>query len=474
MQQAATQDVVPSPAPGAEAPICEARHVSVSFDPAGERLALKDVSLAINPNEVVALLGPSGCGKSTLLRALVGLLKPTSGAVLAHGKPLVGIHPGISIVFQNFALYPWLTVRENVQVALNGLDLDPTTSAARVERCIDTVGLQGYEEAYPKELSGGMKQRVGIARALARGPELLCMDEPFSALDVFTAESLRSEVYRLWTGGDGAPHGNGNGNGPKKNGAAHHAPAVTGVKSIMMITHIIEEAVFLADRIVVLGTRPGHIRQIVQNTIPHPRDYQSAPFQQLVQRLHDIIVSEHLPEEPKEAAAAAQPAEAAGLLDIEPLPCINLGEVFGLLEVLRDNGGQMPVFKLDSLTDYDFGHTLAVIKAGEMLELLDTPKNQVVLTPLGKQFLDADMNGRKALLKRQLQALGLFRFVVQILAEAKDQRLPQDIVEEEMIMRLPTEDIEQLFKTLVSWGRFAELFGYSAEDQILHLEQAPS
>lgn len=469
MQQAVTQDVIATPGAAPEAPICEARNVSVSFDPAGERLALKDVSLAINPNEVVALLGPSGCGKSTLLRALVGLLKPTKGEVLAHGKPLTGIHPGISIVFQNFALYPWLTVRENVQVALNGLALDPVTAAARVEGCIDTVGLDGYEDAYPKELSGGMKQRVGIARALARGPELLCMDEPFSALDVFTAESLRSEVYRLWTGDAGAT----NGSGPKRDGAPQHAPAVTGVKSIMMITHIIEEAVFLADRIVVMGTRPGHIRQIVPNTIPHPRDYQSPPFQQLVQRLHDIIVSEHLPEEPAEtAAAAAQPAEAAaGALDIEPLPCVNLAEVFGLLEVLRDNRGQMPVFKLDSLTDYDFGHTLAVIKAGEMLELLDTPKNQVVLTPLGKQFLDADMNGRKEILKKQLQALGLFRFVLQILAEAKEHGLSQEIVEEELVMRLPTEDIGQLFTTLVAWGRFAELFDYSAEDQVLALDQ---
>ena len=443
--------------PDANSPICECHNVTVAFDPSGERPAIRDVTLAINPGEVVALLGPSGCGKSTLLRVLVGLLKPTSGEVLAHGKPLVGIHPGISIVFQNFALYPWLTVRENVQVALNGLGLDPATGASRVARCIDLVGLDGSEEAYPKELSGGMKQRVGIARALARGPELLCMDEPFSALDVFTAESLRSEVYRLWTGG----------NGEIKAGRGPRGPVVTGVKSIMMITHIIEEAVFLADRIVVMGTRPGHIRQIVPNTIPHPRDYQSPPFQQLVQRLHDVIVSEHLPEE----TAAERAAEAAGMPACEPLPYVNLGEVFGLLEVLRDNGGQMDVFRLDSLTDYDFGHTLAVVKAGEMLELLDTPKNQVILTALGKQFLDADINGRKVIVNRQLQKLGVFKFVLQILNEAADKRLPEDIVKEELAIRLTTEDIDQLFKTIVGWGRFAELFGYSAEDGILYLDQ---
>ena len=440
-------------------PICEAQHVSVAFDPSGERLVLKDVSLAIHPGEVVALLGPSGCGKSTLLRALVGLLKPTSGTILAHGKPLVGIHSGISIVFQNFALYPWLTVRENVKVALNGLGLDEPTGVARVEHCIDLVGLDGFEDAFPKELSGGMKQRVGIARALARGPELLCMDEPFSALDVFTAESLRSEVYRLWTGDSGTP-------APGGNGKSTREGAITGVKSIMMITHIIEEAVFLADRIVVMGTRPGHIRQIVTNTIPHPRDYQAPQFQQLVQRLHDIIVSEHLPEEPVTAAAE----EVSGIPSCEPLPSVNLGEVFGLMEVLRDNRGQMDVFRLDSLTDYDFGHTLAVVKTGEMLDFLDTPKNSVLLTNLGKQFLDADINGRKELLKAQLvKELGVFRFVVQILKEAKNQQLPDDIVQEELAVRLPTEDNENLFSTLVAWGRFAELFHY--EDNVLSLEK---
>ncbi len=273
-----------------DSPICEARNVTVSFGEDRSKLVLDKVSLSISAGEVIAILGPSGCGKSTLLRALVGLIKPTSGQILAHGKPLAGIHSGISIVFQNFALYPWLTVGKNIQVALNGLGLEANVARKRILRCIDMVGLEGYEEAYPKELSGGMKQRVGIARALARGPELLCMDEPFSALDVFTAETLRSEVYRLWTGG-----------------AAHEVDegAVSAVKSILMITHIIEEAVFLADRIVIMGTRPGHVRQIIKNTIPHPRDYQSPMFLDTVQRIHDIIVKEHLPEEPVKAVVEA-------------------------------------------------------------------------------------------------------------------------------------------------------------------------
>ena len=432
-------------------PICEARDVTVSFGADASKLVLDKVSLAVCGGEVIAILGPSGCGKSTLLRALVGLLQPTSGQVLAHGKPLSGIHPGISIVFQNFALYPWLTVGKNIEVALNGLGLDQTTARKRILRCIDMVGLEGYEEAYPKELSGGMKQRVGIARALARGPELLCMDEPFSALDVFTAESLRSEVYRLWTGGavqetDGS--------------------SVTAVKSVLMITHIIEEAVFLADRIVIMGTRPGHVRQIIKNTISHPRDYQSPAFLGLVQHIHDIIVKEHLPEEPAEAVL-----DAGGCPAAEPLPCVNLGAVFGLMEMLKDRGGRMDVFALDKLTDYDFGKTLEVIKAGEMLDFLDTPKNLVVLTELGRQFLDLDINGRKLMLNDQIRKLGTFRFVMHILEEAKDKRLPQDVVLEELAIRLPTQDTEALFKTIVSWGRFGELFGYSTETETLYLDQ---
>lgn len=448
------QTIVPAEASTDASPICEVRDVTVIF---GGRPAIENVSLAINANEVVAILGPSGCGKSTLLRVMVGLIPPSSGKVLTHGQPLRGIHPGTSIVFQNFALYPWLTVRENIQVAMNGLNLDEAAAAQRVTRCIDIVGLDGFEEAYPKELSGGMKQRVGIARALARGPEVLCMDEPFSALDVFTAESLRSEVYRLWTGADtSAP--------ADANAGIHTA----GLKSILMITHIIEEAVFLADRIVVMGTRPGHIRQIISNSIPHPRDYQSPQFQNLVQRLHDIIVSEHLPEEP---AASESVSAADAMLACEPVPHVHLGEVAGLIEILHDNGGQMDVFRLDSITDYDFGHTLAVVKAGEMLDLLDTPKNRVLLTPIGEKYLQADMNGRKLLINQQLQTLGVFRYVVQMLKEAKNHRLPEEIVREELVMRLPTEDVDSLAETVINWGRFGELIGYSPDTEEVYLDQ---
>src|SRR5580693_2828225 len=282
--------------------ISAVQNVCVGFGPDCSQVVLEDVSLEICPNEILGILGPSGCGKSTLLRVLIGLLPPTRGRVLAHGKPLVGMHPGVALVFQNFGLFPWLTVKQNVEMALSGLSLSPEEAADRVSRSIQMVGLGGHQDAFPKELSGGMKQRVGIARAMARGPELLCMDEPFSALDVFTAESLRSEIYNLWTGAGGQ---------------SAHLPS--SLKSILMITHIIEEAVFLADRIVIMGTRPGHIRQIIANTVAHPRNYQSPQFLGLVQRLHDIIVSEHLPEESTVAASAGE----TDILAVEPVPAVN-------------------------------------------------------------------------------------------------------------------------------------------------------
>lgn len=380
----------------------------------------------------------------------MGLLTPTSGQVLAHGMPLEGIHPGIAIVFQNFALYPWLTVSENVQVGLNDIPIKPDAAQKRIVQCIDLVGLGGFENAYPKELSGGMKQRVGIARALARGPEMLCMDEPFSALDVFTAESLRSEVYRLWTSRTGE--------------SANLPPSL---RSVLMITHIIEEAVFLADRIVIMGTRPGHIRQIVRNDIPHPREYQDPSFLSMVNRLHDIIVSEHLPEPTAEQKAAV----AAGMPTPEPLPAVSVGEVTGLMEILNDHKGRMDMFSLDSLTEYDFGHTLSVIKGGEMLGFLETPKNLVLITSLGHKFLAAGMNDRKSILNQQLRTLGTFNMLIQILIEAQEHRLPGEIVLEELAIRLPSQDFDQMFKTVINWGRFAELLAYDADSDTLSLPE---
>jgi len=434
--------------------ICAVRNVSVAFGPSADNVVLQDVSLEVAPNEILAILGPSGCGKSTLVRVMVGLIPPTRGEVLAHGKPLIGLHPGIALVFQNFGLFPWLTVRQNVEMALASRDVPAEEAQERVTRCIDTVGLGGHQDAFPKELSGGMKQRVGIARAMARAPELLCMDEPFSALDVFTAESLRSEIYNLWIARDGAPG---------------RLRPPSSLKSIVMITHLIEEAVFLADRIVIMGTMPGHIRQILPNTLHHPRDYQSPEFQKMVQHIHGIIVSEHMPDEP---AAAAPPAGQPPT--IEPIPPVELGQVIGLMEIVQDYHGRVDVFTLEKRTDAEFGHTLALVMAGEMLDFLDTPKEIVLLTELGRRFLQQDMAGRQAILREQLLKLDLFRFIVKRLERAPEKQLPKEIVEEDLVMRLLIRDVEPLFDTIVSWGRSGELFGYAPTTETLYLAEPES
>jgi NitT/TauT family transport system ATP-binding protein len=436
----------------AESPICQATNVSVAYDAAQSHYAIRDVSLSVQSGEVVAVIGPSGCGKSTLLRTMIGLLRPTSGGVLAHGRPLEGMHPGAALVFQNFALYPWLNVRQNIAVALDGLNVSPDQGAQRVTRTIDLIGLDGFEEAYPRELSGGMKQRVGFARALARQPELLCMDEPFSALDVFTAESLRSEVYRVVT---------------ERGRPGDDDDPAASVKSLLIITHNIEEAVFLADRVVVMGAGPGHIRQIVPVTLPHPRLYRALDFRRIVKRLHDAIVAVQMPEE-KAAELQAGPSLP------QPLPPVGIAEVFGLMEILRDKGGAAEVFRLDQMTDYEFGHTLAVLKAGEMLGLIETPKNWVMLTDAGNRFVDADINARKTLFRNQLEKLPTFRYIHRRLKDAPDVTLQRDAVVEDLAARLPSQDAQTMFDTIVAWARYGELFGFSAETQTLYLDQPSS
>jgi NitT/TauT family transport system ATP-binding protein len=426
-------------------PICEARDISVSFGDTHSPPVLDHISLSVLPNEIVAVLGPSGCGKSTLMRVLVGLLRPTAGEVLAEGQPLDGLHPGVAIVFQSFALFPWLTVQQNVEAALQNLDIEEAEAKRRVTHCIDLVGLDGHENAFPKELSGGMKQRVGLARALAREPELLCMDEPFSALDVFTAETLRSEIYDLWTGG-------------RPGGTQRVRPA--NLKSILLITHLIEDAVMLADRIVIMGTHPGSIRSILTNTVPHPRQYESPAFLRMVKHIHHEIVTEHLPDE---AVAATE--------RMEPLPLVHVGEVIGLMEIVHDRGGTANVFDLDELTVADFGRTLSVVMAGEMLDLLETPKETVVLTEVGTQFLHEDINGRKRILRERLLELSLIRFVVSQIRESKNQRVMTSEVLNDLNEQLPHQNAKQLFETIVEWCRYAEVFEYSDQSETLVLDE---
>src|SRR5450432_1542701 len=285
-------------------PLIELRHASKSYmsaDGGSPVIVLDDINLEVREGEMLAVLGQSGSGKSTILRLMAGLTEPTQGAVLSHGAPLVNVNRGLSIVFQSFALFPWLTVQENVQVGLIQRRLDGPQEEEEIHRALELIGLSGYENAYPKQLSGGMRQRVGFARALVAQPEVLCMDEPFSALDVLTAENLRTQVVDLWRG-------------------SGHA----GLRSIFLVTHNIAEAVFIATRIVIISSHPGRVRNVIVNPLPYPRDINSRQFAALVDQVHAAITALVLPDEPAEAArpAVAEIGRAAATTETATSPVV--------------------------------------------------------------------------------------------------------------------------------------------------------
>jgi NitT/TauT family transport system ATP-binding protein len=425
--------------------LCELRHVDKDFTlPNGKPLrVLEEIDLVVKPNEVIALLGPSGCGKSTVLRILAGLIQPTEGEVLYHDQRMAGLMPGVAIVFQSFALYPWMTVTDNIQVVLQAAAMGENEIKDRTEKTIRLVGLAGFEEAYPRELSGGMKQRVGMGRALAVDPEILFMDEPFSQVDALTAESLRAEVLDIWS-------------------AKEHKLA-----SILMVSHDIKEVAFMADRIVVLSANPGRIRTIVENRLPRPRDYRSPELLKLVDQLHAIITGHELPDVPAEV-----PERKGGF--IEPLPEAAASEIIGLLEFLDARGGKYDVFQIAGETHREFGRVINIVKAAEMLNFVDTPKSLVVLEPDGKQFLSADATQRKQLWRNQLLKLQFFREIYDVLKRQEKHQIDRDFLQETIILRMPQENYETVFHTFVRWARFGELMNFNEATGMLSLDEEPT
>jgi NitT/TauT family transport system ATP-binding protein len=351
---------------------------------------------------------------------------------------LLGLNPGAAIVFQSFALYPWLSVAHNIEVVLSAAGMPAGDVKARSDQVIRLVGLAGFEEAYPRELSGGMKQRVGMARALAVDPEILFMDEPFSHVDALTAESLRAEVVDIWSALDRNP------------------------SAILMVSHDIKEVAFMADRIIVLGANPGCVRTVIENGLPRPRDYRSTEFLELVDQLHEVITGHELPDE-----APAPPAP--GMPQMEPLP-EGTSEIIGLLEYLDARGGKEELFRIASDTHREFGRMINIVEAAELLNFVDTPKRMVILDNAGMKFVQANAEGRQAIWRDELLKLGLFRAVHDALQREPNHRLDQDFVMETVILALPGENYEKTFQTFVRWARFGNLFAYDDDRQTISLQ----
>lgn len=414
--------------------------------PGGRELpVLKDVDLEIREGEIVTLLGPSGCGKSTLMRILAGLLKPTSGSVKYRGRQIRAVNPAVSVVFQNFALFPWLDVAENIEQSLYSLSLSAPRRKARVKQVIDLIGLEGFEELYPRELSSGMKQRLCIARALVVEPEILCLDEPFSQADALTAESLRGEMIKLWLDQDRNP------------------------KSIFMASHDIKEVVSLATRIVIFGSPPSSILAVVPNNLPYPRDYRDPTFIALEEQIYDLLTRGIMPD--AEPAPVAPPGPGAPEPPVEALPPAEISQIIGLLEMLDDRGGEVNIFAFTNELRLEFGQAIAVAKAAEMLDLVDTPRQRVILTTLGRQFVSAEINDRKAIWGRQLRNIKLFQIFGNLVELVGQDGVPSEEVLDELSSLLPVENAETILEIMVNWAQYGELFILdSDEDKLIPYE----
>lgn len=403
-------------------------------------VAIRGVNLNLRPGEFVCLLGPSGCGKSTLLRIIAGLDHATSGTVLYRGRPLNGVNPHATIVFQTFALYPWLTVQKNVEIALKARGLPPEDRREKALNWIDTVGLDGFESAYPRELSGGMRQKVGFARALAVEPELLCLDEPFSALDVLSAEALRGELMELWLS------------------------KTLPTQAILMVTHNIEEAALLADRIVVMGKNPGHILTEVVVTLRHPRQRKDAAFQSIVDRVYAAVAGQTKSEPETLGAAPGQPDPT------RQLPPARLNALAGLLEKLSSEGGRADIYRISGELNLELDDLLPIVETGDLLGFIQVQEGDLWLTSLGQAYAEASILARKEIIGGRILRLPLIAWIYETLRRDADQRIKWDYFFDNLQGDFGDLAEEQL-RIVIDWGRHAELFAYDDDVDELYLEE---
>ena len=411
-------------------------------DANADLVVLDDVNLTLHEGEIVALLGRSGSGKSTLLRIVSGLLKPTSGSVKWRGVEINGPTEGVAMVFQSFALFPWLTVQENVEIGLEARRVPRAERENRAETAIDMIGLGGFESAYPKELSGGMRQRVGLARALVVHPDLLLMDEPFSALDVLTAETLRTDLIDLWMDGK------------------------LPVKSVLMVTHNIEEAVLMCDRILVFQSNPGRVANELKVPFPHPRNRLDPDFRQLVDDIYGIM-TRRAPVGPK--AATAIPVSPLAT----PLQRVGTNIMSGLMETLATEpyDGRADLPALAASLQYEVDDLLPLGETLQLFRFALLEEGDILLTDLGRSFVEADTDERKRIFAEALrQQVPLVNMIRQVLDERWNHRCSAVRFRDELEDHMSADYAADTLRTVIAWGRYAELFSYDEEAEQFSLE----
>jgi NitT/TauT family transport system ATP-binding protein len=409
----------------------------------GELAVLDGVSLDLRVGEIVALLGRSGSGKSTLLRCIAGLIAPTTGTVSYRGTPLNGANPGVSMVFQTFALLPWLTVQANVEMGLEALGVAAAERRRRALDAIDLIGLDGFESAYPKELSGGMRQRVGFARALVVRPDALLMDEPFSALDVLTSENLRSELLNLWSRSSASDEGD------------------FPTKAILIVTHNIEEAVQMADRIFVLSSNPGRLQAEIVNDLPRPRDRRNPEFESFVDRLYQIMTGRSAVEDRLAPGVDEQP-ELVSPTEV-PLPYASVGGLAGLLEILDAQGGRADLPELAHQLTFEVDDLLPLTDAAEMLGFSEIEDADLQITDLGREWSEADILTSKSIFAgAAAERAPLVRAIVRGLESSKDGTLNERFFLDLLGRGFTADEARAQLDTAIGWGRYGELFDYDS------------
>lgn len=423
-------------------PIIEIVSVQKSFkkgDDRQELLVLDNINLKMYEGEIIAILGKSGSGKSTLLRIIAGLISSSSGTVYYRGKAIIGPMRGISMVFQTFALLPWLTVLQNVELGLEALGLAREIRRERALKAIDTIGLDGFESALPKELSGGMRQRVGFARALVVNPDILLMDEPFSALDVLTADNLKNDLIDLWQS--------------KK----------TGLNGILFVTHSIEEAVAIADRVIIFNSNPGSIRADLKVPLPFPRSELDPRFRNQIDRIYTLMTT-----------SPQEKPEGTKVMDIGyRLPDANIAEVTGLLELLNspDRQGRMDLPEVSETLMLNIDDLFPLTELLEILHFARVSEGDIAITDEGKAFVDADILERKKIFSIQLKKyVPLARYIYdQLIRHPRHRALEENFISL-LEDYLSESEAERVLRTVIEWGRYAELFAYDYNSGVLSLE----
>jgi len=427
-----------------KSPLIRIRDVCRAFPKGGGKnvVVLEDVDLTIEEGEIVGLLGRSGSGKSTLLRIIAGLISPSSGDAKCRGEAIDGPPAGIAMVFQSFALFPWLTVLQNVELGLEAQNVDKAERRRRALQAIDLIGLDGFENAFPKELSGGMRQRVGFARALVVQPDLLLMDEPFSALDVLTAETLRTDMIDLWIEG--------------------RLP----IKSVLIVTHNIEEAVLMCDRILVFSSNPGRVAQEYRVALAHPRNRLDPAFRQLVETIYARMTQRA---EPRAASMEGIPGTGVGMT----LHPISTNVLAGLIEALAGppyNGrADLPVLagvlQMDADELFHIGETLQLLRLAQLSE------GDIVLSGEGKRFVNLETDDRKRLFSEHLLAyVPLIGLIRRVLDERPNHAAPAARFRNELEDYMSETDADETLKAVVAWARYAELFAYDEQTEMFSLE----